>query len=110
MNQLNENLGILETLNLAKNPNIGENVELMAHGYWLMLTIKNHSHADYKYEVLDIKGNTLKLDKIQMQCEIIDCQNLQPNVYLLNIYRNSKIIIAYRIVILDKENFENYNN
>jgi len=102
--QLNENIGIIETKNVAKNPHISEVIEMLAHGFWLMLTVKNYLNEDYKYEVLDIKGNVIKLNKIQMQCEVIDCQNLEPNVYLLNIYRKNKILMSYRLVILERVN------
>lgn len=99
---LNDNIGIIETLNLAKNPQIGEEIEITTHGFWLMLTINNHAEANYKYEIIDSKGHIIKLDKISMQCEVIDCKNLDPNMYLLNIYRNSKIIIGYRLALQNK--------
>lgn len=86
---LNDNSDITEAMNLAKNPNIGERIEIHAHAFWQMLTIKNYLIEDY-YEVIDTKGNTIKLNKIQMQCEVIDCHNLEPNIYLLNIYRKKK--------------------
>jgi hypothetical protein len=99
---LNDNIGIMETMNLAKNPNIGEKIEILAHGFWLMLTIVNCTDANYRYEIIDSKGHVIKLAKIGLQCEVIDCQNLDPNMYLLNIYRNSKIIMGYRLALQNK--------
>ncbi len=102
MKLLNKNLGIIEMLNVAKNPNRCEQIEILAHGFWLMLTIKSYQDANYKYEILDSIGNTIKMSTITMQCEIIDCQNIEPEVYILNVYCNSKILMGYRLVFLEK--------
>ena len=102
MKLLNENMGIIQMRNVAKNPNICEHIEIMAHGFWLMLTLKSYQEAQYQYEILDSIGNTIKMSTITMQCEIIDCQNIAPEVYILNIYCNSKILLGYRLVFLEK--------
>jgi len=103
MEMLSNNIGLIKTHRLAKNPAIIENVELKAHGLYLMLTLLNFAKINYHFEVLNLEGELLIARQLKQAFEAINCFGMTPNTYLLNLYRSKQLLYSFQLAILNNE-------
>lgn len=104
MEILSNNIGLIKTQRLAKNPAIIENVEIKAHGLYLMLTLLNPAKVNYHYEVLNLDGELLRARQLTQALEAINCFGMDPNTYILNLYRSKQLLYSFQLAILNKQN------